>query len=131
MARVGLECRPAVDRARKPEVGSVSPQTRNPLRGWRASVAEKDVEALRKARESFVRKRRAMAEQMAPAGAASAHFAPAFADLQAAIEAIDRAIKDEEQLPPDYAKEEPVTAPASAANAGDGSNVVDVDFDPA
>ena len=36
-----------------------------------------------KARESFVRKRRAMAEQMVPAGAASAHFAPAFASLQA------------------------------------------------
>ena len=66
-------------------------------------MAEQEVEVLRKARESFVRKRRAMAEQMAPAGAASAHFAPAFADLQAAIEAIDRAIKDEEQLPPNYA----------------------------
>ena len=91
-------------------------------------MAEKDVDALRKARESFVRKRRAMAEQMVPAGAASAHFAPAFADLQAAIEAIDRAIKDEEQLPPDYAKEEPV---APEANAAQGSNVVDVDFDPA
>ena len=94
-------------------------------------MAEKDAEALRKARESFVRKRRAMAEQMAPAGAASAHFAPAFASLQAAIEAIDRAIKDEEQLPPDYAMEEPVVAPASEANAVEGSNVVDVDFDPA
>jgi hypothetical protein len=35
-------------------------------------VAEQDVEVLRKARESFVRKRRAMAEQMVPAGAASA-----------------------------------------------------------
>ncbi len=34
-------------------------------------MAEKDIEALRKARESFLRKRRrAMAEQMAPAGAA-------------------------------------------------------------
>ena len=94
-------------------------------------MAEKEVEALCKARESFVRKRWAMAEQMAPAGAASAHFAPAFADLQTAIEAIDRAIKDEEQLPPDYAQEEPVEAPASAANAVDGSNVVDMDFDPA
>ena len=94
-------------------------------------MAEKDVEALRKARESFVRKRRTMAEQMVPAGAASAHFAPAFADLQAAIEAIDRAIRDEEQLPPDYAQDEPVAAPASVTNGAQGSNVVDVDFDPA
>ena len=94
-------------------------------------MAEKDVEVLRKARESFVRKRRGMAEQMVPAGAASAHFAPAFADLQAAIEAIDCAIKDEEQLPPDYAQEDPVVAPASLANAGEGSYVVEVDFDPA
>jgi hypothetical protein len=94
-------------------------------------VAEQDVEVLRKARESFVRKRRAMAEQMGPAGAASAHFAPAFASLQAAIEAIDRAIKDEEQLPPDYAQEEPVAAPTSVTNGAQGSNVVDVDFDPA
>src|SRR3954470_22976987 len=104
---------------------------RNRLRAWRARVAEKDAEALRKARESFVRKRRAMAEQMLPTGAAGAHFAPAFADLQAAIEAIDRAIKDEEQLPPDYAQEEPGAAPASVAHAAQGSNVVDVDFDPA
>ena len=94
-------------------------------------MAEKDVEVLRKARESFVRKRRAMAEQMVPAGAASAHFAPAFASLQAAIEAMDRAIKDEEQLPPDYAQEEAVAPEAWEAHAGDGSNVVDVDFDPA
>ena len=48
---------------------------------------EKATEVLHKARESFVRKRRAMAEQMTPAGAASAHFTPAFVDLQAAIEA--------------------------------------------
>jgi hypothetical protein len=94
-------------------------------------VAEQHVEVLRKARESFVRKRRAMAEQMVPAGAASAHFAPAFVSLQAAIEAIDRAITDEEQLPPDYAQEEPGEAPASNTNAPEGSNVVDVDFDPA
>ena len=94
-------------------------------------MAEQDVEVLRKARENLVRKRRAMAEQMGPAGAASAHFAPAFADLQAAIEAIDRAIKDEEQLAPDYAQEEPVAAPASVTNGAQGSNVVDVDFDPA
>jgi hypothetical protein len=94
-------------------------------------VAEQDVEVLRKARESFVRKRRAMAEQMVPAGAASAHFAPAFASLQAAIEAIDRTIKDEEQLAPDYAQEEPVAVTASNTNATEGSNVVDVNFDPA
>ena len=50
-------------------------------------------------------------------------------NLQAAIEAIDRAIKDEEQRPPDYAQEEPVTA--SEASVAEGSNVVDVDFDPA
>ena len=35
-------------------------------------MAEQDVEVLRKARESFARKRRAMAEQMVPAGAACA-----------------------------------------------------------
>src|SRR5436305_13812281 len=102
---------------------------RNPLQEWRTSVAEKEIEALRKARESFVRKRRAMAEQMVPAGAASAHFAPAFASLQAAIEALDRAITDEEQLPPDYAMEEPGDVTASNTNAPEGSNVVDVDFD--
>ena len=94
-------------------------------------MAEQDVEALRKARESFVRKRRAMAEQMAPAGAASAHFAPAFADLQAATEAIDRAIKDEEQLPPDYAQEEPVETESLEATATESANVVGVNFDPA
>jgi hypothetical protein len=94
-------------------------------------VADKDAEVLRKARESFVRKRRAMAEQMVPAGAASAHFAPAFASLQAVIEAMDRAIKDEEQLPPDYAQEAAGAVTASNANAPEGSNVVDVDFDPA
>ena len=68
---------------------------------------------------------------MIPAGAASAHFAPAFVALQAAIEALDRAIKDEEQLPPDYAQEEPGEVTASNTNAPAGSNVVDVDFDPA
>ena len=93
-------------------------------------MAEQEVEVLRKARESFVRKRRAMAEQMVPAGAASAYFAPAFASLQAAIEALDRAVK-EEQLPPDYAQAEPVAVAASNTNALEGSNVVDVDFDPA
>ncbi len=94
-------------------------------------MAEQEAEVLRKARESFVRKRRAMAEQMVPAGAASAHFAPAFASLQAAIEALDRAIQDEEQLPPDYAQDEVGAVTASNTNAPEGSNVVDVDFDPA
>ena len=102
-----------------------------PTPGREGKVAENDAEVLRKARESFVRKRRAMAEQMVPAGAASAHFAPVFASLQAAIEAMDRAIAFEEQLPPDYAQDEPEEAPATAANTVDGSNVVDVDFDPA
>ena len=51
--------------------------------------------------------------------------------LQAAIEAIDRAIKDEEQLPPDCAQEEPGAISASEARSTEGSNVVDVDFDPA
>ena len=93
-------------------------------------MGEKDAEALRQARASFVRKRRAMAEQMIPAGAASAHFAPAFVALQAAIEALDRAIKDEEQLPPDYAEEESGAAEAEISTT-EGSNVVDVNFDPA
>jgi hypothetical protein len=57
------------------------------------------VEILKNARESFVRKRRIMAEQMVPSGAAASHFAPAFADLQAVIEALDRAIVDEGNLP--------------------------------
>lgn len=84
------------------------------------------VEALKAARENFVRKRRAMAEQMAPAGAAAAHFAPAFVDLQAAIEALDRAIRDEESLPPGYAAEAAREAePEEAA----GSNVEFVDFE--
>ena len=94
-------------------------------------MAERDVETLRRARENFVRKRRAMAEQMMPAGAAGAHFAPSFADLQTAIEAIDRAIADEENLPADYAlpEEEPAFGPEG--DGARGSNVVDVDFDPA
>ena len=86
------------------------------------------IETLRKARESFVRKRRVMAEQMVPSGAAAAHFAPSFEELQRAIEAIDRAIADEEALPERYAAEEPTEAEAAMA---DGSNVQHVDFDPA
>lgn len=89
-------------------------------------MAETEIDVLRRARENFVRKRRAMAEQMAPPGAAAAHFAPSFTDLQAAIEAIDRAIQDEEALPPDYAAEE---EPASEISGSEASNVVD--FDPA
>ncbi len=65
------------------------------------------LETLKQARENFVRKRRTMAEQMIPLGAAAQHFAPAFADLQASIEAIDRAIADEEKLPEGYAAAEP------------------------
>ncbi len=57
-------------------------------------MTAENIEILNQARESFVRKRRAMAEQMIPAGAAAQHFAPAFADLRNAIEAIDRAIAD-------------------------------------
>jgi hypothetical protein len=89
-------------------------------------MAETEIEVLRRARENFVRKRRAMAEQMAPPGAAAAHFAPSFTDLQAAIEAIDRAIKDEEALPPDYAVDE---EPAAEVSGPEASNVLE--FDPA
>jgi len=94
-------------------------------------MAERDAETLRRARENFVRKRRAMAEQMIPAGAATAHFAPSFADVQTAIEAIDRAIADEERLPEDYALPEEEPAFSAGSEGERGSNVVDVDFDPA
>ena len=80
------------------------------------------MEALKQARENFVRKRRAMAEQMIPAGAAAAHFAPAFSDIQLAIEALDRAIKDEENLPEDYALEVP-EEPRSSALPPEGSTL--------
>ena len=70
-------------------------------------MGEEHVTVLKQARESFVRKRRAMAAQMVPDGAAAGHFAPSFADLQAAIEAIDRAIADEQALPPGYAAAPP------------------------
>ena len=91
------------------------------------------IETLKQARESFVRKRRAMAEQMIPAGAAAQHFAPAFADLQASIEAIDRAIADEEKLPEGYAAAETAASEpmGTDGDASSSSNVVDVDFDPA
>jgi hypothetical protein len=91
-------------------------------------MSEEYVLTLRRARENFVRKRRSFAEQMIPPGAAAAHVALTFADLQAVIEALDRAILDEEQLPEGYAADgsEPVEG-----SSADGSNVVDVDFDPA
>ena len=85
------------------------------------------VETQPRARESLVRKRRTMAEQMVPAGAASSHFAPSFSDLQAAIEAIDRAIADEERLPVGYAAEEPTPEISQV----DGTNITNLDFDPA
>ncbi len=94
-------------------------------------MAVTHIETLRQARESFVRKRRAMAEQMIPSGAAAQHFAPAFADLQAAIEALDRAIADEEKLPEGYAAEPEVAETADTeGGTSTPSNVVDVDFDP-
>src|SRR5215211_4746914 len=94
------------------------------------NVAEREVEVLKRARENFVRKRREMAEQMIPSGAAAAHFAPIFAALQTAIDAIDRAIKDEEALPVDYASTASQPEDMSSA-ATESSNVVDVDFDSA
>ena len=57
-------------------------------------VPAEHIEALKQAHESLVRKRRSMVEQMIPAGAAVQHFAPAFVDLQNAIEAMERAIAD-------------------------------------
>ncbi len=94
-------------------------------------MAAENIEILNQARENFVRKRRAMAEQMIPAGAAAQHFAPAFADLQNAIEAIDRAIADEQNLPEGYAAREPEAVQPASRNGSDAmpSNVVDVDFD--
>ncbi len=91
------------------------------------------IETLKHARESFVRKRRTMAEQMIPAGAAAQHFAPAFADLQASIEAIDRAIVDEEKLPEGYADAEPAVSEQMGTNgdASSTSTVVAIDFDSA
>jgi hypothetical protein len=98
----------------------------------RQPVPADPIETLKQARESFVRKRRMMAEQMIPAGAAAQHFAPAFADLQASIEAIDRAIADEEKLPEGYAVAEPEVLEeiGTTSDAPSASNVVDIDFDP-
>ena len=91
------------------------------------------IETLKQARESFVRKRRIMAEQMIPSGAAAQHFAPSFRDLQDAIEAIDRALADEERVPEGYAAAEPDVAERTGNQDGasTASNVVDMDFDPA
>jgi hypothetical protein len=99
------------------------PMTSDDSRG-----ATREIEALKRARENFVRKRREMAEQMIPTGAAAPHFAPSFVALQAVIEAIDRAIKDEESLPDGYASGEPEPEPPTVGTA---SNVVDVNFDSA
>lgn len=82
-------------------------------------MGESNIEVLKRARENFVRKRREMAEQMVPPGAAAAHFAPNFADIQAVIEAIDRAILDEAGLPDE---------PAVADGAGRPTNVERVNF---
>ena len=92
-------------------------------------MAADPIETLKQAREAFVRKRRSMAEQMVPAGAAAAHFAPSFSDIQSAIEAIDRAIEDEGHLPEGYAAAEAGPGPELATL--DGANVTEVDFDPA
>lgn len=90
-------------------------------------MGQEHVEVLKSARESFVRKRRTMAEQMVPAGAAASHFAPAFADLQAVIEALDRAIVDEGNLPEGYA---PDLDEDAALPADPDQTVVHVSFDP-
>jgi hypothetical protein len=95
----------------------------------RQTVPVNHIDTLKQARESFVRKRRIMAEQMIPSGAAAQHFAPAFRDLQDAIEAIDRALADEERLPEGYAAAEP-EAPEEASTTGEAnstSNVVEID----
>lgn len=86
-------------------------------------MAQRDVEILVRARENFVRKRREMAEQMIPSGAAAAHFAPAFAELQTVIECLDRAIEDEGNLPETYA-ELPLHEPVPGE-----SNVEHVNFE--
>ena len=96
-------------------------------------MADSHVETLRQARETFVRKRRLLAEQMVPEGAAAQHFAPAFVDLQSAIEAIDRAIQDEERLPDGYGEvtANPERSEAGATSSSETGAVISVDFDPA
>jgi hypothetical protein len=85
------------------------------------SMAARDAEVLRQARENFVRKRRQLAEQMVPPGAMAQHFAPTFTELQLAIESLDRAILDEENLPVSYASPQP--------EGETGATVVKVDFE--
>ena len=92
-------------------------------------MAEEHVRVLMQARANFVRKRREMAEQMVPEGAAASHFAPSFADLQAVIEAIDRAIEDEARLASSAAADRG-TPPGPGNDAESANeNVVAVDFD--
>lgn len=83
-------------------------------------MGEYNIDVLKRARENFVRKRREMAEQMVPHGAAASHFGPSFADIQIAIEAIDRAILDEAGLPDEHA------SPSHGENRS--SNIERVDF---
>jgi hypothetical protein len=70
-------------------------------------MAVEEVEALKKARKTFVQARRRWVARMnAPPGSPSATpedplaLAAQFSAMQAAIEALDRAIKDEGGLPP-------------------------------
>ena len=96
-------------------------------------MAEDHIRVLIQARANFVRKRREMAEQMVPEGAAVTHFAASFEDLQDAIEAIDRAIEDEARLRGSEATAaSESSAHANSANAARGANenVVAVDFEP-
>lgn len=86
-------------------------------------MGQEHVDVLKQARENFVRKRRVMAEQMVPGGAAAAHFAPAFSDLQVCIEALDRAILDEGNLPDGYG------AGGDEVASPDDGTVVRVDFE--
>lgn len=86
-------------------------------------MAQRQVDVLKQARNNFVRKRREMAEQMIPDGAAAAHFAPSFAELQVAIEAIDRAMIDEAAQPDEFAQHE------RSFETNIGSNVEKVDFE--
>ncbi len=93
-------------------------------------MAEEHVRVLLQARANFVRKRREMAEQMVPEGAAASHFAPSFADLQDVIEAIDRAIEDEARPPSSGTSSDRGTPTGSGNNAGSANeNVVALDFD--
>jgi hypothetical protein len=91
--------------------------------GKGAKMAKRQVDILKQARDNFVRKRREMAEQMIPDGAAAAHFAPAFAELQAAIDAIDRAMTDEAAQPDEFDHDH------RSFEKSIGSNVERVDFD--